>query len=193
LIAQLRAKIGAPESTKLAIEDHRLVITGEAPWSWHARLSETLSDLPHPLTGYDVEELDIREWLEAQAVATKLNETAVYFQQDARLVENSRAVMDTVVQEALRLQSIDREMGIGLQIALIGFSDNTGKAQHNLRLRSERARRVRERMLAAGIDKKYLTIVVSEQRSTSDQIDEKWRRVAFAVSLEQPMAPSEER
>jgi outer membrane protein OmpA-like peptidoglycan-associated protein len=155
LVDRIRVETAAPASVEMAVSDGRLVLSGEAPLEWVAELVDRLPQW-EDLSGCDDAQLRIAEVEEAKAIAAALNEAVFQFGESYKLAPGEDATLDAAAQRIGTLVKLSEVVPLGVEIEVIGHSDQTGTDRWKTWLRERRAHQVIRQLEERGVPEAVL-------------------------------------
>lgn len=149
-VAQVRAAIDPPPGVDIAVDGAKLVVSGLAPWQWIAALPDRLSTVAG-VSGCDHSALRIAEMERAQAIAGELAQMRFEFGKNYRLSPRADEPLDRAAELISELLALTQVAPFGVEIDVIGYSDQSGTPRWRDWLRERRANRVIEQLTDRGV------------------------------------------
>ena len=150
LLAQAQAAIDPPSGVELTLDAAVLSLAGVAPWDWINALAEPVAGLPG-LVGCDNQRLVVAELRQAEAVVEALNGMLFAFGEGNQLLPDADSRLDQAAVQISELLALQQRVPFGLEIDVIGFSDQTGTERWRAWLRERRAEQVIRQLGERGV------------------------------------------
>lgn len=180
--ARARSVLAPPPSARLAVSDSTLIITGDAPSTWH-RWVETRYLALAGIDSLDVSGLTVSDTEELAARVDRLDQRRFFFAEDTLLVEEAQEELRSYARNLHSLREDATAAGYRVDITLYGSTDASGDDSVNAELAKRRATVVAE--VLADYD---ITVLRTER--LRDQIgpdtsndDVLWRFVLVELAL----------
>lgn len=189
------AALAPPAGVSLAVHDGELAIAGEADLAWLRAAAQRWREVAG-LTGIDTSDLRVAELARAQAIIQRVQDAELFFIRggdDYR--EASSARVAAVAQDLVALAALARRLERPLQIVLTGHADALGDDATNRRLRSARAARLRDDLIARGVPTDLLTTRAGQDHRVEDadlrkaQVAVRFDTSPYRLPSESPGAP----
>ncbi len=136
-LEDLRQSLEVPPQVQMSRSGQALSFTGVADLAWIRSLPARLQTQNLRLAG--ATELEPREWQEALALAKRVHERVLYFDEQTVLNAASGASLDELAATIRQLDRLAERLQAGLTVNLVGYTDARGDASTNLSLRRERS------------------------------------------------------
>ena len=150
LLDRARAAIEPPAGVNVAVDDSKLLLSGVAPWDWINALPQRLV-VVEGLLGCDHQALDVAELRRAEAIAMDLNATLLEFGDNHKLLPSADGPLDQVATQITELVALKQVVPFGLEIDVIGYSDQAGTERWRTWLRQRRAEQVIRQLGERGV------------------------------------------
>lgn len=150
LMAQIRAAIEPPDQVALALDGAKLEVSGVAPWSWIDALAARLAEVDG-LSGCDNTELRAAELIRAEDIVATLNQISFAFGDHHRLLPSADEPLDRAASLIGELVGLQQLAPFGLEIDVIGYSDQIGGERWRHWLRERRAEQVIRQLGERGV------------------------------------------
>lgn len=141
LLQVASARLQPPDGVDLAVQAHRLTISGVAPLAWKRDIAHALGSIDG-LADVDAQALKVGEYVEARALAKRINNSNVRFIQDTDLDADGATVLNHWRDTLMRLEVLSGAVGIRYQATITGYTDNVGSVTFNQKLSISRAETV---------------------------------------------------
>ncbi len=155
LLDRVRAAIEFPDEVSLALDGAELILSGVAPWDWINALPKHLAAVDG-LIGCDHQALAVAELRRAEAIAMSLNETLIEFGDNHRLRSSADRHLDRAAAQMTELAALKQVIPFGLEIDVIGYSDQAGTERWRNWLRERRAEQVIRQLAERGVPPEIL-------------------------------------
>ncbi len=146
---RLERILDPPDTARLAYDAGVLTVTGKAPTAWARRLeAATLPGVDRVVTS----DLVIEERARLEAAARQLESIRLSYQET--IVEPDRAQASVVDQLAAELNALlaqAMQLGIPIEVGLVGRADQGGAAEENRRLGEAGALALRRALVRRGV------------------------------------------
>lgn len=150
LMAQTRAATEPPAEVALALDGTKLLASGVAPWSWIESLAARVAEVDG-LSGCDNAQLRVAELAQAEVIVAALNEISFAFGDNHRLLPSADEALDQAADLIGELVALQQLAPFGLEIDVIGYSDQTGSERWRHWLRERRAEQVIRQLGERGV------------------------------------------
>ncbi len=147
VLARARQILSPPTGVDVDLDGDRLLLRGEAPHSWMTQALTLARAVP------GVREIDASGVVDVTAsqyaaAVSRVDGRRLHF--GAKSFEPVEDLA-TVVSDVAELQRLAGELGVSIELGLIGRSDGSGSSVPNLELSLQRARHVQDALMAGGV------------------------------------------
>ncbi len=134
-----------PDTVRLILEEHKLVIEGQASVTWRQNAINKLSGLDF-VSGHDLERLETSEEKHWQALAERLEQQQIYFESNSNFSENQLQKLEKLVSLLKKMQQFSLRLGKNMRLEITGHTDGTGTAAKNTAIAKKRAQAIMEHL-----------------------------------------------
>jgi len=187
VLARIKKRLKPPKSVTLRLIDGHLQMTGFARHRWIEAALQAMAGMTSVMTvdGDGLKDLDL---IAAEREAERLAVKTIYFAVGSFEIDADNAdILSDVVATLNRLTTLSRETGIGIELAILGHTDESGTRTKNLTLAQQRAEMVREHLMLRGIPAHHMQAIgVGSRRlkaTASAPPDQLLRSVTFQVRI----------
>ena len=185
VLRRFEARFRVPDTVTLGVRGTTLVLSGEAPHAWLARVREGGTAVPG-ITALDEANLidvDLRNFQQTKSV---IESAFIYFLVNKdNFATEGFAALSRLPEEIRKCETAAKRLGIALTVQVLGYADGVGQEAKNLDLSQRRAEAVRKFLVTCGLDAALFSAVAggppppsADGKPTSEQSD---RRVAFRI------------
>lgn len=192
VLSRARQLLQPPATVSLTLDGGVLRLDGQAPGHWITEARRLALALPG-VDSVDASGLRDPAGDELHALQTALGGQVILFDVDTARGEADAQTLQRLARDLRRLDALARQQGQRARVVLVGHSDATGSAAHNLMLSRQRAEWLREQLLARGVDPALLTLrAAGSSEPVSTQDTPAGRAQNRSVTLEIKRMPREE-
>jgi OOP family OmpA-OmpF porin len=187
-LVDIDQRLQPPPGAHLTLDGQSLHASGIAPNRWIADARTAAAGIPG-ITAYRDDALLADERRELDELKSKIESTVFRFGRGrSGPLRGQEAALLGIEQAALRLVTLAGQLGQPFHIAITGHSDHSGSEDLNLKICFNRAQAIKDRLAAAGVPKKELTVRIAGwsqllHHGTSEEDRAVNRRVTFEVEL----------
>lgn len=177
-LERIKAKLDPPESVNLLLVGNRLLADGRAPHAWLVKARKAVAEGLEGLGEFEdtaVVDLDLQRFL---ALQKEVERRSIYFRSGTdQATGNVGAVVTATAKDWKKMEHEAQTLGLGITLQVTGQSDAVGTVEQNKKLSLQRASKIRELLVSAGLPKDKMTL----QAIQSANEDPRLRRVIFKV------------
>jgi OOP family OmpA-OmpF porin len=187
-LVDIDERLNPPPGVRLELDGRTLHASGIAPNSWIAAARAAGPDIPG-IMEYRDGELLAAERRELDQLKAKIESTVFRFGRGrSEPAPGQEAALLGFEQAAQRLAALARESGLPFRITIVGHSDSSGSDSLNIKICSDRAQALLDRLAFAGVPEEHLTVRAAGssqplRHGATEQDRALNRRVTFEVTL----------
>jgi outer membrane protein OmpA-like peptidoglycan-associated protein len=187
-LVDIDERLQPPPGTRLLLSGPILQASGTATRRWMAEARKAVRDISG-ITEYRDQELVPVERQELVPLKSRIESTVLRFgRRQSEPLPGQESVLQDLEQAAGRLAALAKELDQPFRIAITGHSDSRGAESLNLKICTDRAQGLRERLAAVGVPVERLTTHAAGwshllNRGDSEEDRAVNRRVTFEVEL----------
>jgi outer membrane protein OmpA-like peptidoglycan-associated protein len=186
VLKRIQERLKPPQSVSLDFANGRLKIKGFARHRWIEAASQMVAGMA-AVAAVDRAELRDLDLIQARSDADRLAAKMVYFAPGAFEIDaDNAAILSDVVTTVSRLVTLSDASGIGVQLVIIGHTDESGSREKNITLARRRAEGVREHLIRQGIPAHRLSAIGISSRAADPAVprqEQLNRSVTFQVVI----------
>ena len=183
----IKRLLAPPATVTLHFTEGVLSATGSAPHAWIQTSRDRAKSIAE-ITRFQADELidlDLQQW---RSRRERIESAVLLFTHDAEIRAAQEETFQQLLQDVRALYQAAQALGRKVSLTIVGHTDSIGSDADNLRLSQRRADRVRDELMAAGLEGDDLVAVgVGVQAPLRDEItaeDRAWNRsVSFRVTM----------
>ncbi|MDQ6624219.1 MAG: OmpA family protein [Verrucomicrobiota bacterium] len=151
LLQRFRERFTIPEKIDASVENGQLILAGEAPHAWLARVRREAMEVTgiRVLDDRKVTDIDQRDFRETKSV---IESASISFGLNRETLEpEAIATLGRLAQETRRCFAAAQNLGVNVSLDLRGFGDGVGNERANTELSERRAQTVRDFLVKGGL------------------------------------------
>lgn len=182
LLSAVRAQLEPPASVELSVTQGVLVVSGQAPQEWHARLASVTALVPG-IEDVNIKALKLTERVEMVTLVAQLNNKAVFFSRGSELVPNQEADISRTAAALRDFERLATLLKLEPVVRVVGEVDGSGNPDLNESLMVRRARAYRDALVGYGVPASLLEIETSSIPPTK-VTDQNKRRAVLKMTAQ---------
>lgn len=182
VLAGVMAQLQPPDSVVLEVRDGTLLASGMAPQSWLLEATRRLPGISGVRSG-DLLGVAVEEREHLAGLLRDVEGSAVYFLEGNILLAGQDVVLDGLTARIRQISNLAARLGAVPQIRVRGYADGTGTAELNRVVGMNRADRVAQWLLDAGISPAFIETQSAVNTATGGDVDPTLRKAVISIGV----------